>query len=332
MLSLGFEGTAHSLGVGIMDEKGSILANVIDQYKNPDGGINPREAAEHHVSVIKPVLERALSDAKVSIKDIDLFSFSQGPGLGSCLRTVATAARALSLLYKKPLLGVNHCIAHIEVGRKLTGCEDPITTYASGANTQITGFESGRYRIYGETLDTGIGNALDVFMRELGYGFPGGPVLDKIAFQAFEGKDFEYVELPYSVKGMDLVFSGLVSEAVSKAKSGKFNQDDVIYSFAQNAFSMLIEVTERALAHTGKNEVLLTGGVAASKTLRKMTEIMCKERGAKLFVPPVLTCVDNGAMIAWQGLIEHNAGIKQSLQETGVKPKERTDDVDVVWR
>ena len=326
MICLGFEGTAHSLGVGIVDDNAKILANVIDQYKTEEGGIHPREAADHHVENMQKVLKQALDESGLKMADIDLISFSQGPGLGPCLRTVATAARALSTSYSVPIIGVNHCIAHIEIGRALTGAKDPITTYVSGANTQIIGYESGKYRVFGETIDTGLGNLLDTFMRELGYGFPGGPIISKM----LENGKYSYVELPYTVKGMDLVFSGLLTDALSRR--GKVKNEDLIYSLTENAFAMTTEVTERALAHTGKNEVLLTGGVAASSYLRKMMDKMCQERGAKVFVPPVKVCVDNGAMIAWLGIVEHKSGIKMSLDDTIVKPSQRTDDIEVTWR
>ena len=326
MICLGFEGTAHTLGIGIVDENAKILANVKEQYTTESGGIHPREAAEHHAKKMHEVLTKALETAKITIEEIDVISFSQGPGLGPCLRTVATAARTISTYYNKPLIGVNHCIAHVEIGRALTGAEDPMTAYASGANTQIIGYEAGRYRIFGETIDIGIGNLLDTFMRELGYGFPGGPIMEKLC----EEKPHKYVELPYTVKGMDLAFSGILTDAIQKR--GKYPDIDLIYSLRENAFAMLTEVTERAMAHTGKTEVMLTGGVAASKYLRKMMHTMAEERGAALYVPPASVCVDNGAMIAWLGLVEYKAGITTSIEQSIVQPKQRTDQIEVTWR
>jgi len=193
-----------------------------------------------------------------------------------------------------------------------------------GGHTQIIGYENGRYRVYGETLDIGIGNLLDSFGRALGLGFPAGPKIDEMYFEA---KGF--VELPYSVKGMDLVFSGLQTAAESKI--GDVKKEDLCYSLMHTAFAMLTEVSERALAHTEKREILLTGGVAASKALREMLGKMCEERGARLFVPPREVCVDNGAMIAWQGLIERNAGRKMALKDTEILPKQRTDNVKGIW-
>ncbi len=329
MISLGIESTAHTFGVGIVQEtdgRAKILANEKATHTTEEGGLIPREMADHHFRVAPELVRRAMEQAGVSWKEIDLVSFSQGPGIGQPLRVGACAARALSLKHQKPLLGVNHCVAHVEIGRALTGCKDPLVVYFSGANTQIMGFESGRYRVYGETLDIGVGNLLDGFGRAMGLGFPAGPKIDEMYFHAKR-----YVELPYSVKGMDLHFSGL--QTAAEGLIGKVDPTDLAYSVMHTAFAMLTEVTERALAHTEKKELLLGGGVAASKALRKMLGEMCEARGVKMFVPETAVCVDNGAMIAWLGLLMYGRGHgnRQTLMETAIRPKERVDDVKVTW-
>jgi universal protein Kae1 len=325
MISLGCESSAHTFGIGIVDEKCRILANEKKSYIKEDSvGIHPREAADFHYENALSVLENALEKASLKINEVDLIAFSQGPGLGNCLKVGAVTARTLSLIHKKPLIGVNHCIAHIEIGRKLTKSKDPITCYASGANTQIIGLEKKRYRIFGETLDIGIGNFLDVFGREINLGFPAGPKMDEMYFT---GK--ELIELPYTVKGMDLAFSGLLT--AGKKMIGKEKQSDLVFSLMHNAFAMLTEVTERALAHTGKKEVLLTGGVASSKALREMMKAMCKQRKAKFFVPPREVCIDNGSMIGWLGLLMYKRGITTKIENSEIKPKQRTDQVKVSW-
>ncbi len=324
MICLAIESSAHTFSVGIVDEKCNVLANEKHAVATEKGGLIPRELADHHFKYAKPVIESALKKANIKLKDIGVVAFAQGPGIGPALRAGAVAARSLAQKWGVPLLGVNHCVAHIEIGKKKTSCRDPITTYVSGANTQIIGFESGKYRVYGETLDTGIGNLLDSFARSLGLGFPGGPKLDEMYFQAKK-----HVELPYTVKGMDLVFSGLLTAAENK--TGKERKEDLSYSLMHNACAMVTEVTERALAHAGKKEVLLTGGVAASKALREMMEKMCEDRHAKLFVPPRDLCVDNGAMIAWLGLIEFKSGKKMKLEETAVNQRFRADQAEVTW-
>ena len=336
MLCLSYEGTAHTLGVAIVDDECNILANEKRAFTTKQGGLIPRELAEHHYKFIPIVLKEALEKANVQMKDINLIAFSQGPGFGNSLRAVAQAARQLSLLFDIPLIGVNHCVAHVEIGRKLCDANDPVMLYASGANTQIICFENNYYRVFGETLDTGIGNFLDTFGRKMGMGFPAGPELDKIYYK---GK--ELIQLPYTVKGMDLAFSGLLTNAVNKYNqimkefSGAEQEqkvNDLIYSTLHNAFAMLTEVTERALAHTQKKQVILGGGVGCSKPLQEMVSKMCEERGAKLFVPPNGVMVDNGAQIGWTGLLMYKYGVRTKLRESGILPKQRTDDVKVVWR
>jgi glycoprotease/Kae1 family metallohydrolase len=165
---LGVESTADDFSVGISTFKGDILANVKSAYVPAEGGIHPREAARHHADVADKVLEEAFAKSGTKPSEVSIVAFSQGPGLGPCLRTGATIARALASFLEIPLVGVNHCVAHIEIGKLKTGAEDPITLYVSGGNTIVAAFDSGRYRVFGETLDIALGNCLDAFARETG--------------------------------------------------------------------------------------------------------------------------------------------------------------------
>jgi len=326
MNCLGIEGTAHTAGIGIMDDSGRVLANMIDMISGEKGGIHPREAANHHVQVIPELIDKALAEAKLDHGDIGLVAFSQGPGLGPCLRTAATAARALALSLDVPIIGVNHCVAHLEIGRKITGCDDPALLYASGGNTQVIAYAGGKYRVFGETLDIGIGNMLDKFGRETGLKFPSGPKIEQLAK---DGR--KLLDIPYSVKGMDVAFSGILTAALQLKKKGA-SMEDICFSLQEVCFSMLVEVTERAMAHVEKNEVLLGGGVVQNKRLQEMVRMMAEERGAKMFVPPGRLCIDNGAMIAWTGILMHNSGTRMSVDDTSINQRFRTDDVDVTWR
>ena len=252
MICLGIESTAHTFGVGIMDDKGKVLANVKDSYVTETGGIVPVKATEHHVNVCDAVVKKALETAGISMKDIDLVSFSQSPGMGHTLRIGAVAARSLSLFNKIPLVGVNHCIAHLEIGRIMTDAKDPVLLYVSGANTQIIAYDAGKYRVFGESIDGGVGNFLDSFAREMGLGFPGGP---KVSALAEKGE--KLIDIPYVVKGMDVSFGGILTNVKQKLKSGKFSKEDLSYSVQETVFAMLLEVTERAMAHCNKTELLL---------------------------------------------------------------------------
>lgn len=324
MISLGIEGTAEKTGVGIVNSDGNILAICGNQLYPEKGGIHPREAAEHHAKWIPKLITQALNEANLNFNDIDLVSFSQGPGLGPALRIVATSARTLALSINKPIIGVNHCIGHVEIGKLTTGAVNPVTLYVSGGNSQVIAYESGRYRIFGETLDIAVGNCLDHFGRETGLGHPGGPVIEKLA------KKGSYIELPYVVKGMDFSFSGLLSAALRAYKNGAAIED-VCYSLQETAFSMLVEVTERALSHTERDEVLLCGGVAANSHLREMLNTMAENHYAKFYMPDMKFCGDNGAMIAWLGLLRSKYFGFMNIEDTHIIQRYRTDEVDVPW-
>ncbi len=315
-LVLGLEGTAWNLSAALFGE--GLVALHSAPYAPPAGGIHPREAAQHHASMMKEIVSRVLTEPE----RVRAVAFSQGPGLGPSLRTVATAARALSIALGVPLIGVNHCVAHIEIGRWATGFSDPIVLYASGANTQVLGYLGGRYRIFGETLDIGLGNAIDKFARSHGLPYPGGPAVERLARRG------EYIELPYTVKGMDLAFSGLVSAAQDSTAA----LEDVCNGLQETAFAMCVEVTERALAHADKGEVLLVGGVGANARLQEMLGLMCEDRGAAFAVPDRKFLGDNGAMIAYTGKVMLEHGVTLSLEESRVRPGYRPDEVDIVWR
>jgi N6-L-threonylcarbamoyladenine synthase/protein kinase Bud32 len=325
LICLGLEGTAEKTGVGIVDDEGNILASKGRQLIPDSGGIHPREAAEHHATALPQLISEALEESQLDLKDIDLVAFSKGPGLGPALRTVATAARTLALRLDVPILGVNHCVGHVEIGRLTTGCEDPVTLYVSGGNSQVIAFDAGRYQVFGETLDIAAGNMLDQFARQTGLGHPGGPRVEELAT-----KSTNYSILPYTVKGMDLAFSGLLTAALRKYEAGE-SLEDMCFSLQETAFSMLVEVTERALAHAKKREVLLVGGVAANQRLREMVSVMTREHYAQFFMPPMEYCGDNGAMIAWMGQLMYKNGARQDINDTAVIQRYRTDQVPVPW-
>jgi len=286
LISLGVESTADNLGIGIVSSDKEVMANYIKVHVPQEGGIHPREAARHHSEYMGTAIKTALDQAGITMSDVDIISFAQGPGLGPCLRTGATGARALATYLKKPLVGVNHCVAHVEVGRM--------------------GYESGRYRIFGETLDIAVGNCLDTFARAAGLEYPGGPDIER---RAKLGKNL--IQLPYVVKGMDLSYSGLLTAITTELESGKHDVNDLCFSLQETAYAMLGEITERALAHTGKPELLLTGGVAANKRLAGIVTDIAEDHGSTPYIVPIRLAADNGAMIAWTGLIAYKAGHKR---------------------
>ena len=330
-ICLGIECTAHTFGVGVIDFEGNVFSLVNNTYIPEEGGLHPREVRDHHIECFDLTIAEGLSKANVSINDLDLIAFSQGPGLGPVLRVGALIVRFLSQRLKIPLVGVNHCIGHVEIGRLMCEVEDPLTLYVSGGNTIISAYESNRYQIFGETLDIAVGNMIDIFARDAGLQHPGGPKIEKLA-----QKSKKYLTLPYVVKGMDLSFSGLYTAAKKYLNSKDYNQlytlEDISYSLQETAFAMLTEVTERALAHTQKNEVLLTGGVAANKRLQEMIEYICDEHNAKYYVIPLKFAGDNGAMIGWTGILKFMEVGGDDIENTIINPKWRMDEADIPWR
>lgn len=328
MIIVGVESTAHTFGVGVV-KNGKILSNIKHTYTTETGGIIPTEAAKHHIYYKNILYAEALKKANIDEKDIGGIAFSQGPGLSPCLLEGMKFAKELNKKLNVPLIPVNHCVAHLEIG-KLTRAKDPILLYASGANTQIIAYASGKYRVFGETLDIGVGNFIDTFARYAGIGFPGGPVIQELAEK---GKN--YIELPYSVKGMDISLSGILTNLNQKLNSKKYSLNDLAFSLQETVFSMLVEISERALAHTGKKELLIGGGVGCNKRLQEMCKIMCKERNAKFFVLDNSLLTDNGAMIAYLGEIMIKSKNKSEFvkkEEIDILPKQRTDDVTVYWK
>ncbi len=330
MIILGLESSADKLGVGIIDSNGQILANLRKTYKPPQGsGVLPREAAEHHAKNIPHLIRDAFEKANLIPEEIDLIAFTRGCGMGPCLRVAAVAARTLSKMINKPLIGVNHQIGHVEISRLFTGLEDPIVLYVSGGNTQIIGFMEKRYRVLGETLDIPVGNCLDVFGREAGLSnkeMPMGRVIELLAEQTDE-----YIELPYVVKGMDLSFSGILTAAKRLLKKG-IPIPVLANSLQETVFAMLTEVTERALSHTKKEEVTITGGVAANKRLKEMLRLMAEEHGAIFKGIPTSISIDNGVMIAWAGYLMWSTGYKPNKRDILVDQHFRIEEVEVTWR
>ncbi|HLC63668.1 MAG TPA: KEOPS complex N(6)-L-threonylcarbamoyladenine synthase Kae1 [Candidatus Nanoarchaeia archaeon] len=329
MIALAIESTAHTFSVAVVNDKGKILSNIKDMYQTESGGIIPIQAAKHHLELGNEIIQKAIQQANIKESQIDIVAFSQGPGLPPCLVAGKKFAHELSLKLKKPLIPVNHLISHLEIGLLTSKMKDPVFILATGANTQIIAYEGKKYRIFGECLSIGIGNALDKFGRAINLGFPAGPKIEQLALSG------KYIELPYSVKGMDVEFSGIITQAINLYKKGA-KKEDLCFSLQETCFSMLTEVAERALAHTDKKELLLIGGVAANKRLSQMLEIMCKERKCKFSVVPLEFCGDNGAMIAWNGIQQYQVKkIKFSESATkalDINPNYRIDDIEVFWK
>ncbi|MEZ3144729.1 bifunctional N(6)-L-threonylcarbamoyladenine synthase/serine/threonine protein kinase [Halobaculum sp. MBLA0143] len=329
MRVLGIEGTAWMASAAVYDAATDAEPTEFhDRYEPDSGGIHPREAAEHMGSAIPSVVSQALTHARDTADGdppVDAVAFSRGPGLGPCLRIVATAARALAGRLSVPLVGVNHMVAHLEIGRHRSGFDAPVCLNASGANAHLLGFQGDRYRVLGETLDTGVGNAIDKFTRHLDWSHPGGPKVERRA------ADGDYHELPYVVKGMDFSFAGITSAAKQAVDDG-VPVADVCAGLQETVFGMLTEVSERALSLTGADELVLGGGVGQNERLRAMLGSMCAQRDADFFAPAPRYLRDNASMIAVLGARMAAAGDTVPVADSAVDPDFRPNQVPVTWR
>jgi glycoprotease/Kae1 family metallohydrolase len=331
IISLGIESTAHTLGIGIIDSNGKEYSDVRSSYMPPFGeGIHPREAARHHSQHASSLIEKALDEASLKATNLDLISFSRGPGMGPCLRTGAVIARSLAGFNKIPLVGVNHVVSHIEIGKLLTKAQNPVILMVSGGTTQISSHVDDYYTIFGETLDISIGNCFDKFSREVGIHDPNnpwpGPIFDKVA-----AKGKEYFELPYSVKGMSVSFSGLLTAAIRLVKEEGVSVENAAYSLQETALSMLTEIAERAIAHTRTNEILIVGGFARNKRFQSMLQEICNDWDLKMLICPYKYASDNGTMIAWGGILQYKAIGGLKTEDSLVLPDWRSDAVKIVW-
>ncbi|KAF8481144.1 O-sialoglyco protein endopeptidase [Russula ochroleuca] len=349
-LALGLEGSANKLGAGIIrheiDGSSIVLSNVRHTYITPPGeGFLPRDTAVHHRQWALEVIQDAITNSGVSMHDLDCICYTKGPGMGAPLQSVALVARTLSLLFGKPLVGVNHCVGHIEMGREVTGAQNPIVLYVSGGNTQVIAYSRQCYRIFGETLDIAVGNCLDRFARVINLSNDPSPGYN-IEQEAKKGK--RLVPLPYTTKGMDVSLSGILTATETLTYDKRFRANDPVpqdgadddyftpadlcFSLQETVFAMLVEITERAMAHIGSKEVLIVGGVGCNLRLQEMMGIMAEERGGKVFATDDRFCIDNGIMIAQAGLLSYRMGFQTPIAKSTCTQRFRTDEVHVAWR
>ncbi|ASI14007.1 N6-threonylcarbamoyl-adenosine(37)-tRNA synthase threonyl-carbamoyl transferase subunit Kae1 [Candidatus Mancarchaeum acidiphilum] len=321
---LGIESSAHTLGVGIVDN-GKILANSKKMYDIKNSGMIPAKVADFHAENVYEVIESALESAGININQLDGIGYTKGPGIGPCLHVGQLAALYLAYKLKLPIYPVNHAIGHIEVTKHLAGFKDPLALYVSGGNSQVLGIVGKprkHYHVYGETLDIGVGNMLDNFARAAKLVPAWGSTVAKAA------ENGKYIKMPYNVKGMDFTFTGLLTNAVKLLSSNRVS--DIAFSLQETAFSMLTEATERALMLTGKKELVLSGGVAQSQRLRGMLGEMAESHGVKFYDADNQFNADNGAMIALVAEEMHNSGAKFENSQLGINQKYRIDKVDIL--
>jgi glycoprotease/Kae1 family metallohydrolase len=336
---LAIECTAHTLGASVVEKNASgkvnakntqILSNEYDRYPALKEGFIPRKLADHHAKVFGKVVKQALANAKVEMKEIDAFAYSYGPGIGHCLHVGYVGAHSLCMLNGKPLVPVNHTVAHAEIGRFEFGFDDPLVVYVSGGNTQIAALapekDARYYRVLGETMDVGIGNFLDVLGRSIdGVKPPNAIGLIQCAQKADKS---QLLDLPYTVKGMDLAFSGLLTASLREIKAGR-SKEEVCFSAQETALSMLVEACERALCHANKKQVLLVGGVAQNPRCQQMIGLMAKEHGCKVGIVPPALAGDNAGMIGVTAMqmLESRAPLPKPEPNSNL----RLDQTEITW-
>ena len=324
---LGVESTAHTFSVSVVSSDGEILSNAKSVYGAPEGsGIHPFEASRNHLEAAPQVVREAVAASGVGLRDLAAVAYAMGPGLGPCLRVGAVTARTLARSLGLPLVPVNHAVGHIELGCLLTGAKDPVVLLVSGGHTMVIAFSGGRWRVLGESLDLTLGQLLDQFGRHHGLASPCGRAVEEAA-----SRSSTYIRLPYAVKGNDVSFSGLLTAAKNYLDRGR-PFPDVSYSIQETAFAMVAEVTERALAFTGKKEVMIVGGVAANARLSSMMAGMAGRHSARVLGVPPEYSGDCGAQIAWTGWLAHRSSISVPVAESRVHQSWRLDRVDIPWR
>ncbi|WP_067725006.1 tRNA (adenosine(37)-N6)-threonylcarbamoyltransferase complex transferase subunit TsaD [Oceanobacillus damuensis] len=319
-LMLGIETSCDETAVAIVRNGTEIITNVvasqIESHKR-FGGVVPEIASRHHVEQITLVLEEAFKEAQVTWDEIDAISVTEGPGLVGALLVGVNAAKALAFAKQKPLVGVHHIAGHIYANRLEKEFEFPLLALiVSGGHTELVLMkEHGVYELIGETRDDAAGEAYDKVARMLGLPYPGGPHIDRLAAMGEETIDFPRAWLEDSY---DFSFSGLKSAVINKIHNAKqrgetLKSEDIAASFQASVVEVLIEKTLRAAKEFNVKQVIVAGGVAANRGLRKELEVRFSETEIPLLIPNIKLCTDNAAMIAAAGTIAFEQGRRSGM-------------------
>jgi len=327
MVVLGIESSCDETAAAVLVDGRRILSSIVasqDAIHAPYGGVVPELASRRHLEVVAPVVERALSEAGVRLPDLDGIAVTQGPGLVGSLLVGVSVAKSLAWAHARPLVGVNHLEGHIYAAF-LT--EDPpshpfLALVVSGGHTALYHARAPlEYTLVGQTRDDAAGEAFDKVAKLLGLGFPGGPIIQKVA----ERGDPQAVVFPlaqFTDGARDFSFSGIktsVSQYVKRhGPLGESQVADVAASFQAAVVKMLVRKTVRASLHLGVKRVVVTGGVAANGPLRAALAAQAAEHGLTLHIPPPRLCTDNAAMITAAGTERLRAGERAALDMNAV--------------
>lgn len=317
MIVLGIESSCDETAVAIVEDGKKVLssevASQIDVHQ-AFGGVIPEVASRIHVENISYLIEKALAKAKLSLADVDVIGVTKGPGLIGCLHVGVQAAKTLALVSGKPLVPVHHIAAHIYANQLVTDLKFPLLALVvSGGHSQLVYMEDiHSFEIVGSTMDDAIGEAYDKVARVMGLGYPGGPVIDKLAKQ---GKPVYHLAKPKAQGRYDFSFSGLKSSVLQflkrMEKQGvEVNQADLAASFQEQALAELFDKVRLVLEDRPQIKAFVVGGgVSANSRLRELVQELAQEKPEIAFtVPPMSCCTDNATMIAVAAGIAYETG------------------------
>ncbi|NUU66825.1 tRNA (adenosine(37)-N6)-threonylcarbamoyltransferase complex transferase subunit TsaD [Enterobacteriaceae bacterium BIT-l23] len=328
MRVLGIETSCDETGIAIYDDSQGLLANQLySQVKlHADyGGVVPELASRDHVRKTVPLIQAALSEAGLTAKDIDAVAYTAGPGLVGALLVGATVGRSLAFAWQVPAIAVHHMEGHLLAPMlEETPPEFPfVALLVSGGHTQlisVTGI--GQYQLLGESIDDAAGEAFDKTAKLLGLDYPGGPMLSKLALQGTPGR-FTFPRPMTDRPGLDFSFSGLKTFAANTIRDHAGDEQaraDIARAFEDAVVDTLMIKCRRALDQTGFKRLVMAGGVSANRTLRaKLAEMMTKRNGEVFYARPEF-CTDNGAMIAYAGMVRLKADCVADLS-VSVRPR-----------
>jgi len=337
MRVLGIETSCDETGIAVYDEQAGLLSHELySQVKlHADyGGVVPELASRDHIRKIVPLIQKAMTDAKVTPADIDGVAFTQGPGLVGALLVGASVGRSLAYAWGVPAIGVHHMEGHLLAPM----LDEPVPAFpfiallVSGGHTMLVRVDGiGRYQLLGETLDDAAGEAFDKTAKLLGLDYPGGPLLAKLAEQGNQQR-FHFPRPMTDRPGLDFSFSGLKTFAANTIRSegsDEQTRSDIAAAFQHAVVDTLAIKCRRAMEQTGLSRLVIAGGVSANQHLRTALEKMTAKQRGQVFYPRLEFCTDNGAMIAFAGLQRLKAGEVESLSAK-VKPRWALDELKAV--
>lgn len=318
---VGIETSCDETAVAIVKNGTEIITNVvasqIDSHQR-FGGVVPEIASRHHVEQMTIVLEEAFHQSDLTWNQIDAISVTEGPGLVGALLVGVNCAKALSFAKQKPLIGVHHIAGHIYANRLEHEFEFPLLALiVSGGHTELVLMKDhGLYEVIGQTRDDAAGEAFDKVARVLHLPYPGGPHIDRLAAIGEETIAFPRAWLEQD--SYDFSFSGLKSAVINKIHNAEqrgesLKKEDIAASFQASVIDVLVEKTDQAAAQHEIKQVIVAGGVAANKGLRRALEEKFSASNIPLLIPPIHLCTDNAAMIAAAGTVAYEQGRRSGL-------------------